>query len=127
VIDGMKIDKWTGVLLRIPKREAVAQCRVQFILDVHDVKQLDPRGSHFEFQAKRRRAARACARGRAGDADHARASHARGTNVVTIAVVFLAIFWAVVALLPVWRRVFSALPPVNPVLLTLVRVYSSVG
>jgi len=31
VIDCMKIDKWTGVLLRIPRREAVAQCRVQFI------------------------------------------------------------------------------------------------
>jgi hypothetical protein len=75
-------------------------------LDVHDVKQLDPRGSHFKSQAKLRRAPCARARGRAGDADHARASHARSTNVVTIAMVFLAIIWAVLALLPVWRRVF---------------------
>jgi hypothetical protein len=41
-------------------------------------------------------------------------------------VVFLAIFWAVLALLPVGGG-FLALPPVNPVLLTPVRVYSSVG
>ena len=58
-------------------------------LDVHDVKQLDPRGSHFRFQAKLRRAPCACARGRAKDADHAPASHARSTNVVTIGWCFL--------------------------------------
>jgi hypothetical protein len=102
----MKIDKWTGVLLRIPKREGSCTMPRPIHLDVHDVKQLDPCGSHFQSQAKLRRAASACARGQAGDANHARAPHARSTNVVTIAMVFLAIFWAVLALLPVWRRVF---------------------
>ena len=95
-------------------------------LDVHDVKQLDPCGSHFKSQAKLRRAPCARARGRVNDADHAPASHAQHERRHDW-VVFLAMFWAVLVLLPVWRRVFSALPPVNPVLLTLVRVYSSVG
>lgn len=101
----IKIDKWTGVLLRIPKPGGSCTMPRPIHLDVHDVKQLDPCGSHFQSQAKLRRAPCARARGRVNDADHAPASHAQHERRHDW-VVFLAMFWAVLVLLPVWRRVF---------------------
>ena len=82
---------------------------------------LADRSSKFQaklrHRAKLRHAPRACVRGSFDDADRAHAGHARGTNAISASVVFLAINWAVLALLPVRRRV-SALPPVSPVFLT---------
>ena len=72
---------------------------------------LADRSSKFQaklrHRAKLRHAPRACARGSFDDADRTHAGHARGTNVVSVRVMFLAINWAVLALLPVWRRGFG--------------------
>lgn len=72
---------------------------------------LADRSSKFQaklrHRAKLRRASRAYVRGSFDDADRAHADHARGTNAISASVVFLAINWAVLALLPVWRRGFG--------------------
>lgn len=72
---------------------------------------LADRSSKFQaklrHRAKLRHASRAYVRGSFDDADRAHADHARSTNAILASVVFLAIIWAVLALLPVWRRGFG--------------------
>jgi hypothetical protein len=98
--------KRTCIPLCIPDEEAVAQCRVQFFLNVHDVKTV--RSLKIAFANFRRISA--TPRAHAGAAELMtrimRACPTCAARTLSRSMVFLAITWAVSALLPCWRRVF---------------------
>src|SRR5579864_3815162 len=126
VIDCMKIDKWTGVLLRIPRREAGAQCRVQFIwtftMSNNSILadrilvsgKAPPCRARMRTRLSRRRGS--CTR--MSCEQHERRHDCSGVSCDNLGRSCPPACLA---------EGFSALPPVNPVLLTLVWVYSSVG
>jgi len=127
VIDCMKIDKWTGVLLRIPRQggsctmprpihfgrsrcQTTRSLRIAFLSSG----KAPPCRARMRTRLSRRRGS--C--GRMSCARHERRHDCGG---VSCDILGRSCPPACLA------EGFSALPPVNPVLLTLVRVYSSVG
>lgn len=116
----LQINKWAGILLRIPK-EAVAQCRAQFL--VGRSRWQTTRSWRIAFQSSGKAApcpVRVRTRSDCKRRPHRRASsaqHERHLDQSGISCDFSGPF----ALLPLWRRVHLALPPVIPGLLILVR------
>ena len=101
--------------------------------DVHDVKQLDPRGSHFQISSKASPSGKRSAMPRVrayADRLTTRIAHTQVMRAVRmpsqLAWYFLRYSGPFLPSCLLGGGVFVALPPAIPVLLTLVRVYASV-